>query len=162
MVQSLSPNNIIQRLDFANQMLYLFENNKMSNEKILFSDDAHFYLHEYVNKQNMIIWGSENPHVPLVNPHHPTRISVWCAISSRGIYGPWFIEGNVNSQNYKSLLEKEFIPFCQGMDCLVGYWFMQDGARPHHTQDVFQMLLENFGTRLFGLGFPDYAGDGIE
>ena len=36
------------------------------------------------------------------------------------------------------------------------------GPDPHRTQDVFQMLLENFGTRVIGLGFPDHAGDGIE
>ena len=30
--------------------------------------------------------------------------------------------------SYKSLLENEFIPFCQGMDPLDDYWFMQDSA----------------------------------
>ena len=80
----------------------------------------------------------------LVNPLHPTRISVWCAISSRGSYGPCFIEGNLNSQNYKSLLEKEFIPFCQGMDCLDGYWFMQDGARPPSYSGCFSNAFGEF------------------
>ena len=30
-------------------------------EKIIFSDEAHFYLSGYVNKQNCHIWGTENP-----------------------------------------------------------------------------------------------------
>ena len=31
-------------------------------QKIIFSDEAHFDLGEYVNKQNCRIWGAENPH----------------------------------------------------------------------------------------------------
>ena len=30
--------------------------------KIIFSDEAHFDLGEYVNKQNCRIWDTENPH----------------------------------------------------------------------------------------------------
>ena len=31
-------------------------------KKIIFSDEAHFDLGGYVNKQNCRIWGTENPH----------------------------------------------------------------------------------------------------
>ena len=31
-------------------------------KKIVFSDEAHFDLGGYVNKQNSCIWGTENPH----------------------------------------------------------------------------------------------------
>ena len=31
-------------------------------KKIIFSDEAHFDLGGYVNKQNCLIWGTENPH----------------------------------------------------------------------------------------------------
>ena len=31
------------------------------DRKIIMSDEAHFYLRGYVNKQNCRIWGSENP-----------------------------------------------------------------------------------------------------
>jgi len=45
--------------------------------KIIFSDEAHFHLGGYVNKQNCI-WGSENPHVVVEKPMHPQRVTVWC------------------------------------------------------------------------------------
>ena len=31
-------------------------------KKIIFSDESHFDLDGYVNKQNYSIWGTENPH----------------------------------------------------------------------------------------------------
>jgi len=45
--------------------------------KIIFSDEAHFHLGSYVNKQNCRIWGSENPHVIMEKPMHP-QVTVWC------------------------------------------------------------------------------------
>ena len=34
----------------------------LAKKKIIFSDEAHFDLSGYVNKQNCRIWGTENPH----------------------------------------------------------------------------------------------------
>ena len=48
-------------------------------KKIIFSDDAHFDLDGYVNKQNFRIWGTENPHTYIEKPTHPKRISVFGA-----------------------------------------------------------------------------------
>jgi len=31
--------------------------------KIIMSDEAHFHLSGYVNKQNLRFWDTENPHV---------------------------------------------------------------------------------------------------
>ena len=39
------------------------ENEPEFNRKIIMSDEAHFYLRGYVNKQNCRIWGSENPKI---------------------------------------------------------------------------------------------------
>ena len=48
------------------------------------------------------------------------------------------------------------------MSCIENDWFMQDGARPHRTGDVFQLLEEYFGSRIIALDYPDYSGEGIE
>ena len=37
----------------------------MCAKEIIFSDEAHFDLSVYVNKQNCRIWGTENPHATL-------------------------------------------------------------------------------------------------
>ena len=45
-------------------------------KKIIFSDEAHFNLGGYVNKQNCRIWGTENPLAYIEKPTHPKRVTV--------------------------------------------------------------------------------------
>ena len=54
---------------------------------IIFSDEAHFDLGGYVNKQNCRIWGTDNPHAYIEKPMHPKRITVWCGILTRSLSG---------------------------------------------------------------------------
>ena len=61
-------------------------------KKIIFSDEAHFDLGGYVNRQNCCIWGTENPHVCIEKPTHPKRVTVWCGFWSTSIIGPFFFE----------------------------------------------------------------------
>ena len=39
----------------------------LQKKKIIFSDEAHYDLGEYVNKQNCRIWGTEIPHAYIEN-----------------------------------------------------------------------------------------------
>ena len=58
----------------------------------MFSDEAHFDLGEYVNKQNYGIWGIENPHAYIEKPTHPKRVSLWCGFWPRDIIGPFLFD----------------------------------------------------------------------
>ncbi|GFV48270.1 uncharacterized protein TNCV_4716541 [Trichonephila clavipes] len=61
------------------------------HKRILFSDEAHFWLNGYVNKQNCRIWSEANPHVYVETPLHPEKLTVWCALWAGGIIGPYFL-----------------------------------------------------------------------
>ncbi|GFT79112.1 transposable element Tc3 transposase [Trichonephila clavipes] len=50
------------------------------HKRILFSDEAHFWLNGYVNKQNCRIWSEANPQVYVEPPLHPEKLTVWCAL----------------------------------------------------------------------------------
>ncbi|GFV19680.1 hypothetical protein TNCV_479061 [Trichonephila clavipes] len=56
-----------------------------SHKRILFSDEAHFWLNGYVNKQNCRIWSEANPQVYVETPLHPEKLTVWCALWAGGI-----------------------------------------------------------------------------
>ncbi|GFW28879.1 DUF4817 domain-containing protein [Trichonephila clavipes] len=53
--------------------------------RILFSDEAHFWLNGYVNKQNCRIWSEAIPQVHVETPLHPEKLTVWCALWAGGI-----------------------------------------------------------------------------
>ncbi|GFW61064.1 histone-lysine N-methyltransferase SETMAR [Trichonephila clavipes] len=45
------------------------------HKRILFSDEAHFWLNGYVNKQNCRIWIEANPKVYVETPLHPEKLT---------------------------------------------------------------------------------------
>ncbi|GFV92606.1 hypothetical protein TNCV_1374571 [Trichonephila clavipes] len=55
------------------------------HKRILFSDEAHFWLNGYVNKQNCRVWSEANPQVYVETPLHPEKLTVWGALWAGGI-----------------------------------------------------------------------------
>ncbi|GFW51977.1 probable RNA-directed DNA polymerase from transposon X-element [Trichonephila clavipes] len=64
------------------------------HKRILFSDEAHFWLNGYVNKQNCRIWSEANPQVYVETPLHREKLTVWCALWAGGIIGPYFFKND--------------------------------------------------------------------
>ncbi|GFW61010.1 uncharacterized protein TNCV_4872201 [Trichonephila clavipes] len=87
----------------------------ISNVVHLWSDEAHFWLNGYVNKQNCRIWSEANPQVYVETPLHPEKLTVWCALWAGGVIGPYFKndEGHnvtVNGDRYRAMITNFFIP----------------------------------------------------
>ncbi|GFX17329.1 hypothetical protein TNCV_3553341 [Trichonephila clavipes] len=86
------------------------------HKRVLFSDEAHFWLNGYVNKQNCRIWREANPQVYVETPLHPEKLTVWCALWAGGIIGPYFFKNDeghnvtVNGDRYKAMITNFFIP----------------------------------------------------
>ncbi|GFX54215.1 hypothetical protein TNCV_2338491 [Trichonephila clavipes] len=90
------------------------------HKRILFSDEAHFWLNGYVNKQNCRIWSEADPQVYVETPLHPEKLTVWCALWAGGI-----IDHDVQE-----------------------LWFQQDGATCHTARATIDLLKDTFGDRL--------------
>ncbi|GFX22513.1 RNA cytidine acetyltransferase [Trichonephila clavipes] len=79
------------------------------HKRILFSDEAHFWLNGYVTKQNCRIWREANPQVYVETPLHPEKLTVWCALWAGGIIGPYFFKNDeghnvtVNGDRYRAM-----------------------------------------------------------
>lgn len=160
--QELTDYDMSRRLDFAREMIDMIVSGTIKTKRIWFSDEAHFWMTGYVNKQNYRFWGSENPRIFETTTLKPQRITVWCAMCEYGIIGPIFLDQNINGERYNRMLLEEFIPVVQGMKTIDRFWFMQDGALPHRTNNVFQTLDEHFTGRVIGLGYPSKYGGGLD
>lgn len=120
--------------------------------RVLFSDEAHFHNSGAVNKQNMRYWSVANPRVVHERPLHSDKVTVWCAISSEGIIGPYFFEEDnrcvtINSERYVNMLQQFLEPQLQQND-LGQVWFQQDGATAHTARNSMAVLREMFPGRL--------------
>ena len=88
-VQKLLPSDFVQRRLFCERMLEIIASDDVMLMK---SDEAHFHLDGYVNKQNCRFWAAENPRELHQRPLHTAKVSVWCGFSKVGIVGPYFFE----------------------------------------------------------------------
>ncbi|GFV94816.1 transposable element Tc3 transposase [Trichonephila clavipes] len=82
------------------------------HKRILFSDEAHFWLNGYVNKQNCRIWSEANPQVYVETPLHPEKLTVWCTLWAGGILLQNDEDHNVtvNGDRYRAMITNFFIP----------------------------------------------------
>ncbi|GFW01034.1 uncharacterized protein LOC103524116 [Trichonephila clavipes] len=120
---------------------------------IVKSDEAHFWLNGYVNKQNCHIWSEANPQVYAETPLHPEKLTVWCALWASGIIGPYFFKNDeghnvtVNVDRYRAMITNFFIPELYNHDAQE-LWFRQDGATCHTARATIDLLKDTFGDRL--------------
>ena len=64
----------------------MFESDEIDENKIVFPDEAHFWLNAYVNKQNYRFWGTADPNISISKTLHPEKVAVWADLSIKGIY----------------------------------------------------------------------------
>ena len=62
------------------------------HKKIFFSDEAHFWLNEYVNKQNFRIWCDHNLAAIVKAPLNTQKVTVWCAKQAEAIIATYFFK----------------------------------------------------------------------
>ena len=129
------------------------ENAALDKKKIIFSNEAHFDLGRYVNKQNCSIWGTENPNAFIEKPTHPKRITVWCRFWSRGIIRQFFFENEqgeavtVNGRRYGAMLNEFLFTKIEEKD-IGNIWFQQDGATCHTAEAKLDVLCPVFEERI--------------
>ncbi|GBL60335.1 hypothetical protein AVEN_89352-1 [Araneus ventricosus] len=107
--------DILNRIDVENDYL----------NRICFSDESTFHVSGMVNRHNVHIWGSENPHVSAQLQRDSPKVNVWCGL-----------------MHYKL---EEFQPWIM---------FQQNGAPPHWGSLVRDFLHETFPDRRIGRDGP--------
>lgn len=152
-VQALKPDDYNLRKNFCEMMLERFR----TVNTIFWSDEAHFHLNGSVNKQNCRYWAprGQNPHLKHQQPLHSPKVTVWCALSSRGIIGPYFFENargqaiSVNGVSYRRMLNDYFLPLLREHPAYSSHtWFQQDGATPHTARETMALLRDFFPEKL--------------
>ena len=105
-----------------------------------------FHLSGKVNRYNVRIWRSENPHATLEVECDSPKLNVFCAVSKQTVYGPFIFEGQtVTGRRYLGMLTNWLIPqlAAEGHD----YLFQQDGAPLHWHLAVRTFLNKKLPSR---------------
>jgi DDE superfamily endonuclease len=167
--QQINRNSQNKRVEHAQAILDLIEEDEDFLGRLMFSDEAHFHLHGRINHQCFRYWSETNPHWYRSEPLFSPKIGVWAAIGKKGMVGPIFFEGTMDADRYLELLQDFFVPAVEQWQENDEIIFMEDGA-PYHSWsiEVRQWLNENFEDRWMGRGgrsdpppysWPPYSPD---
>ena len=113
---ALHEHDYVNRVNFCQTFLQLINQNQELVNNLLMSDEAHFHLSGFVNKQNFHYWSATKPIALHERPLHSSKITVWCAISTFGIIVPCFFEDErrkavtVTGPHYVHMLENSLGP----------------------------------------------------
>ena len=150
-VQSLLPTDYQSRLNYAMRFEQLARDNAYFLSHLIMSDETHFYLNGFVNKQNARFWGSDNPRNTIQHRLHSPKCTVWCGIMTERIIGPYFFEDEeghperVTGALYRTMIENFLLPEVAGNQQV---WFQQDGATAHTADLTMALLRDIFNDRL--------------
>jgi len=86
-VQELSDRDTANCRVSSEQLLEMLDEDGVINT-VLMTNEAHFHLSGYVNKQNYRYWAPENPQELHQLPLHSERLTVWFGIASFGSSWP--------------------------------------------------------------------------
>ena len=108
-MHKLTKNDKERREAMADVLMEKIEVNKSFLPYLMTSDEAHFTLDGQVNSKNNIYWGESPPVEVNQRPLHSPKVTAWCALWSKGIFGPYFFEENnatvtVNKERYLVVL----------------------------------------------------------
>ncbi|GBM15750.1 Adipocyte plasma membrane-associated protein [Araneus ventricosus] len=103
--QAIPIKAVRQRFDFVSEIPTMNDNEGFDVSCIWFTDEAHFHMNGFVNKQNWRFWGYQNPHLCEEKPLHSPKVTVWVAVRRRGIISPFFMRETISSERYIRILE---------------------------------------------------------
>lgn len=72
-VQKLDPRDYDIRMQYCRNVLHMINTDDQFLNNLIMTDEAHFYLSGFVNKQNFRYWAPENPCLIHENPLHSQK-----------------------------------------------------------------------------------------
>lgn len=153
LLQALLPQDKPRRQQFAVNMLDRLDADEGFLTRVCFSDESTFHVSGLVNRHNVRIWGSENPHVTRELTRDSPKVNVWCGLMHNKVIGPFFFcEKTITAHIYLDVLRAYVVPQLEEYQPLV--LFQQDGAPPHWGLVVREFLDQTFPNRWIGRDGP--------
>ena len=136
----------------------LDENIHFTEDCVLFSDEALFYVNGEVNRQNVRYWSQQNPHfVDYSKQQGAQKVMVWCGLWKTHVLGPFFFDDHVTGDTYLAMLKDQLMPQLESLGEGLPEWFQQDGAPAHFATNVRYWLNYNFPNWIGRRGHVEWS-----
>ena len=128
--------------------------------QIVIGDEAIFQLNGNVSNPNVVCYtprGDSPEDFVYDKPSFGEKLVCMDQVSEEKLIGPYFFDGNVNSQAYLEMLNNFVLPQVESIfivnqngSTLRAYWF-QHGAPGHHLNAVHDRVQTLFPNRVVGI-----------
>jgi inhibitor of nuclear factor kappa-B kinase subunit alpha len=149
--QELSNDHKQQRVKFCHWVT----EEEIDPQMIIFTDEKWFYMNSAPNRQNSRYWSTKNPYVyEECYNQGKAKIMCWTGIVDGKVLPIFWFENedgspaSVNRERYLSVLKEILWPAVRAQATRKGYYYMQDGAPPHCTNDALDFLADKFPGRV--------------
>ena len=167
-MQQLFPADKLQTKTFTEWFNNMCREEEYFIQHLIISDEAHFDLSGYVNKQNCRFWSRKGPEIMHEKSLLSEKVTVWCALTYSCVIGPYFFEDEnggavtVTAERYNHMLNTFFLSELQRLN-LKDMWMQQDGATSHTARLSMTTLRENFSgcliSRFGDIHWPSRSPD---
>jgi hypothetical protein len=134
-VQELSDCDMANRGTVAGCLIGILSDNVIT----LMTDEAHFHLSAWVNKQNFHYWAEENPQQLYQRPLHSACVTVWCGVANFGAISLYFFEDkNGQAVTVISVCYSERLRTSSHQNWLI----VELSSRPYGSSKTVQMPIQ--------------------
>jgi hypothetical protein len=91
LLQHVTAQNKQVRYIPYSELLWRLEGDEIFTAKIVRNDEATLNLSGNVNRHNLKIWGTNNPHEVTEHTRDSPKFNVFCTLSQQNVFGPFFL-----------------------------------------------------------------------
>ena len=150
LINKLNEDDPDRRIEFCEKILNEVHSDGNFLKKILWTDEANFYLDGCVNRHNCVYYRESNPLIFFEKSQFSPKILVWMGVCYDGIVGPFIFKECVNAGNYLNLLQSSVVPVLREKFDMGQIVFQHDGAPSHFARCVRDYLDLTFPGRWIG------------
>lgn len=124
---------------------------------IIWTDESYISSNGIFNRHNNHYWSDVNPHQNVdIQSQGRFGFSVWCALLGNRVLAYEIYQGTLNSERYHQILSDNIINYMDQIPLMERsqYYFQQDGAPPHNTRAISELLSTNFGDKVIATNGP--------
>ena len=99
LLHGLLEDDADRRLQMCELFITQFKDDAEVFNMIMWSDEASLKLNGMINRHNCVIYATENPHLTYEKQLNQPDITVWGALSSDGLLGPYFFDETTTGDN---------------------------------------------------------------
>ena len=122
------------------------------SSEIILSDETHFHIDGFVNRQNCHVWGSKNPCVISEKQTHKGSLfgadfGQEASSDHTFLRMRLVMQQAINGARYLDMITQFFLPKLDDID-VANMWFQQGSATCHTANETIQLLHEIFPGRV--------------